>query len=93
MFPAVAAAIPPILSRCPTSAVVVVLPLVPVMQAVLIPGIARSPSSVSAIWGTAAAAAAFRAGAFGLTPGETTASCALPTRSRSCPLVWPVAPS
>src|SRR5439155_22849784 len=78
MFPAASACSPAPRNRCATSAVVVVLPFVPViaMQRVPDPASARNPRSISDTTGTPAARAAASGAASGGTPGETTTPAA-----------------
>src|SRR5438046_2670479 len=78
MFPAASAASPAARSRCATSAVVVVLPFVPVMamQRVPDPASARNPRSISDTTGTPASRAAASGAASGGTPGDTTTPAA-----------------
>src|SRR6266702_3065111 len=77
MLPTASAESPATRSRCATSAVVVVLPFVPVIATVRVlpppplPARARNPRSTSEKIGTPAARAAARGGASGGTPGET----------------------
>src|SRR5207247_8742553 len=76
-FPAAPAEGPDPRNGCATSAVVVVLPFVPViaMQRVS-PASARKPRSISDTTGTPAARAAVSGAASGGTPGETTTPAA-----------------
>jgi len=85
MFPAASAWTPAARRRCATSAVVVVLPFVPViaMQRVPDPDSARKPRSISDKIGTRASRAAASGGASGGTPGETITAAAPRIRARS----------
>src|SRR5881296_448207 len=86
MFPAASARRPATRSRCATSAVVVVLPLVPVIaiKRVPVPAKAWKPRSISERIGTRASRAAASGGASGGTPGETITAAA----SRICARSW-----
>ncbi len=86
-MPAAVALSPAVARRCATSAVVVVLPFVPViaMQCVSpVAARARKPRSSSETISTPASCAAAIGGASGGTPGETTSAAAARIFARSC---------
>ena len=88
MFPARRRASAERVSSCAISAVVVVLPFVPVMAMYVSRGRKRSPISISLTISTPRVRAATNGGASGGTPGLATTSDARAMRSRSWPPSW-----
>ena len=86
MFPEASALSPATRSRCAISAVVVVLPFVPVIAMVRTPWAraARKPRSISETISRPASRAALSGGASGGTPGDTTTPAAARIFARSC---------